>query len=87
MYQPVTETIYVCDSDAIPRRKARWAQGNEDYSPHFGGVAIVEVDNGGEGDGIAVARDHPPDGAPPYPAFCCPERPAGSMTSNAPATH
>lgn len=87
MYQPVTETICVCDSDAIPRRKARWAQGNEDYSPHFGGVVIVEVDNGGEGDGIAVARDHPPDGAPPYPAFCCPERPAGSMTSNAPATH
>ncbi|OAD59172.1 hypothetical protein WN48_09247 [Eufriesea mexicana] len=82
-----TSTCAWCGSGGLPRRKARWAQGNVGYFRHFGGgAATVEAGNGGEGDGVAAARDHPPDGAPPCPAFCCPERPAGSTTSNAPAT-
>lgn len=52
-----------------------------------GGVAADGVADGGDGaDGVAVARDHPPDGVPPFPAYCCPGRPAGSMIANAPAT-
>lgn len=83
----MTETACAgCDSGALPRRTTPWVREDGDYFRRFGGGAVIaEAGNGGEDDGVAVARDHPPDGAPPYPAFCCPERPAGSTTSNAPA--
>lgn len=87
IHVPGTETAFAwCDSGALPRRTGRRARADARYFPHFGGGAVTaEVGNGGEGDGVAAARGHPPDGVPPCPAFCCPERPAGSTTSNAPA--
>lgn len=76
-----------CGSDACSRSTLRWAPKNADYFLRFGGGAVtVAAGSGGEADGVAVAGDHSPDGAPPCPACCCLERPAGSTTSNAPAT-
>ena len=51
-----------------------------------GGVAADGTADGDAGEGVAAARDRPPDDVPPYLTCCHSGSLAASTTSNAPAT-